>query len=146
MRQNIIKHCFHMLNGCISKITLMNATVGLSGNMFVRYEREKKQKKKYVPFSTTEFEVKGKVKWLKWTGRRFKGLEMYISYNCGWISNIALFISGRCTEWKPRSWKTWKGVTKRPWMSSLLYAPRFVTQISASMSVCAHDISGSAPV
>ena len=50
--------------------------------------------------------------------------------------------SGRCTEWRPKSWMTWKGATKRAWMSSSLYEPRLVIQIGAWTSACAPDISG----
>lgn len=32
MRWNIIKPCFHMRNECISKLMLMEATLGLPGN------------------------------------------------------------------------------------------------------------------
>jgi len=67
--------------------------------------------------------------------------------NSGHKSNAELDVSGRCTEWRPKSWMTWKGVTKRAWMSSLLFEPRFVIQISVCVcmrvlaSWCAHVTS-----
>lgn len=42
------------------------------------------------------------------------------------LFNIKFNASGRCIEWRPKSWKTWKRVTKKAWMSSVLFAPRFV--------------------
>lgn len=35
VRQNIIKRCFHMRNEYTSKVMLMNATLGLPGNVSV---------------------------------------------------------------------------------------------------------------